>query len=125
MNTFTFDKKEQKLLQIEINRKYFEINPYTLAVKTASEKFVNCQQPLIERIQKKPTGKELDSIITKACSLVRDTINQVLGKGAYDKIFAGRSMDFNEHQKVIEFLFHEIAEFCKQNPLIEKHESIA
>lgn len=124
MNTFTFDKKDQKLLEVEINEKIFALNPYTLAVKKASEKFVNCQQPLIDRIRKKPSEEELDHIIIQSCSLVRETINQVLGKGAYDRIFAGRTLDFSEHQKVIEFLFNEIAEFCKQNPIMEKHEPI-
>lgn len=125
MNNFTFDKKDRQLLQMDINGKVYTLNPYTLAVKKASMKFVKCQQPLIDRIQKKPTDKELDRIIMQSCSLVRDTLNQMLGKGAYDKIFAGRTLDFDEHQKIIEFIFNEIAEFCKQHPILENHESIA
>ena len=47
--------------------------------------------------------------------MIKETLNQILGKGAYERIFAGRTMDFYEHQKVIEFLFTEITEFSKQD----------
>lgn len=124
MNKFIFDKKEQKLLQVEIANKQFSLNPYTLAVKKATEKFVKCQKPLIEKISKRPSEKELDRIIIQSCSLVRETINQILGKGSYERIFAGRTLDFNEHQKLIEFLFNEIADFCKHNPIVKDDESI-
>lgn len=119
MNKFTFDKKEQNLLQIQINNKLFTLNPYTLAVKKATEKFVKCQQPLIEKMSAKPTAAELDRILIQSCSLIKETINQILGKGAYEKIFSGRTLDFSEHQKLIEFLFHEITEFCQNNPILK------
>lgn len=122
MNKFTFDKKKPKLLSIEIDEKTFHINPYTLAVQRASDKFIKCQEPLIQKLKNQPTKKEMEELIVTSCSLVRDTINQILGKNAYDKLFAGRTLDFSEHQKLIEFLFQEIAEFCKVNTI--EHESL-
>lgn len=116
MNKFTFDKKEPKLLKVEVNGKVFQFNPYTLAVSKASEKFVKCQEPIIKKLEDKPSKKDLDDLVIKSCSLVRETVNQILGKGAYEKIFAGRTVDFTEHQKLIEFLFTEITTHCKNNP---------
>lgn len=134
MNKFTFDKKEQKQLEIQIEDKKFHFNPYSLTVTKACEKFTKCQQPLVNRMKvlksKKDNElkeKELKDIALKCCNLVRDTVNQILGKGAYERIFSGRTVDFYEHQKVIEFIFNEITEFVKQNPIniLREHEPLA
>lgn len=133
MNKFTFDKKEQKQLEIQIEDKKFTFNPYSLTVTKACEKFTKCQQPLVNRIKalksKKDSDlkeKEIKDIVLKCCNLVRDTVNQILGKGAYERIFAGRTVNFYEHQKLIEFVFNEITEFIKHNPVnvLEGNESI-
>lgn len=112
MNKFTFDKKEQKLLTVEIEGKVFRFNPHTLVVKMASEKFVKCQEPLINKMKKKNLSKkELDDVVIRSCSLVRETVNNILGKGAYEKIFKNRTVDFYDHQNLITFLFNEILAF--------------
>ena len=116
MNKFTFQKKEPKLLKIDINGKVYTFNPYTLPVKKASEKFVKCQQPLIDRLEKPNiTQKELDDLVVKACTNVRDTVNAILGKNAYNQIFYGRTVDFAEHQELMTFIFNEITAFTKAN----------
>ena len=116
MNKFTFQKKEPKLLKIDINGKIYTFNPYTLQVKKASEKFVKCQQPLINRLEKQNiTQKELDGIVIRACTNVRDTVNAILGKNAYNQIFQGRTVDFAEHQELMTFIFDEISAFAKAN----------
>lgn len=121
MHKFTFDKKEQKLLTVEINGLKFLFNPHTLQTKTASEKFVKCQKPFINKLKQKDISqKELDDVVIKSCALVRNTVNDILGKKAYERIFAGRTVDFEEHQKLITFLFEEITEFSKNN-----HEFVA
>ena len=117
MSKFTFDKKEQKLLVVEIEGKRFSFNPYTLTVKKAQEKFVKCNEVLINRSKKKNlTQQEIERIVIDSCSLVKDTINSILGKGSYERIFKGRTIDFYEHQNLISFLFEEIITFCKENP---------
>lgn len=116
MNKFTFDKKEQKLLTVEIQGKRFTFNPNTLATKKASEKFVKCQAPIIKRLEKKGLSqKELSDIVVQSCSLVKETVNSILGKNAYNRIFEGRTVDFDEHQKLMTFLFEEITEFNQKN----------
>lgn len=116
MSKFTFDKKEPVLLTLEIDGKEYHFNPHTLGVKVASERFVKCQQPLVNTIKnKKVTQKELESLVIKSCTLVKETVNSIIGKGTYEKIFAGRTVDFVEHQKLMSYLFEEIAAFSKVN----------
>lgn len=124
MNKFTFDKKEQKLLEVEINGKVYKCNPYSLTVTKACEKFTTCQKPVVNRLNllkskygNKIPQKELTDIVLKACNLVRDTMNQIFGKGSYERIFAGRTVDFYEHQKLIQFALDEITTFVKENPV--------
>lgn len=117
MKKFKFDKKEPKLLNIEIEGHRFAFNPYTLAVRKAAERFTKCQEPLVCRVKKKNLSKkEAKDIVIRSCTLVRETINSILGKGAYEKIFYGRTVNFEEHQKLITFLFEEITAFSKANP---------
>lgn len=123
MKKFTFDKKEQKLLTVEIEGKRFTFNPNTLAAKKASEKFVKCQAPIIKRLEKEGLSqKELNDIVIQSCSLVKETVNSILGKNAYNRIFEGRTVDFDEHQKLITFLFEEITNFVSKNPNETRYE---
>lgn len=122
---FNFDKKEQKLLTIEIEGKKFSFNPFSLAVPKASEKFTKCQPVLINKLKSKNlTQKDLSDIVIKSCILVKETVNSILGKGSHERIFAGRTVDFEEHQKLMIYLFDEITAFSKANPRAPLDESI-
>lgn len=116
MGKFVFEKQEKpELLKLEIGSKNFTFNPMSLTVKKASEKFVKGQEFLVKKIKKGNLSKEeVADIVYKSCDLVRETINYILGKGAYEKIFDGRTIDFEENQKLITFLFQEINEFTKK-----------
>lgn len=116
MRKFVFDKQEKpELLKLEINGRNFTFNPMALSVKRASEKFIKGQEHLVKRIKKGELSKEeVADVVYKSCDLVRDTITIILGKGAYEKIFDGRTIDFEENQKLITFLFQEITEFTKK-----------
>ena len=116
MSKFTFDKKEPKLLKLEIEGKTFRFNPYSLTVTKAAERFTRCQEPIINALKKKPNEKELDRLVLRSCELVRETVNRMLGKNAYEKIFYGRTVDFQEHQHLMTFIFEEITAFCQVNP---------
>lgn len=124
MNKFTFDKKEPKVLKMEINGKIYKLYPYTLTVKKAAERFTKCQEPMVKALNKKMSQKELDKLVIQSCNLVRDTVNRMLGKGSYERIFAGRTVDFKEHQDLMTFIFNEITAFCKENP-VEQNEPLA
>ncbi|MGX8834931.1 hypothetical protein ACWG0P_12085 [Amedibacillus sp. YH-ame6] len=116
MRKFVFEKQDKpELLKLEINGKNFTFNPMSLSVKKASEKFVKGQEFLVKRIKKGNMSKEeVADVVYKSCDLVRESVNYILGKGSYDKIFDGRTIDFEENQKLITFLFQEITEFTKK-----------
>ena len=116
MSKFTFDKKKPILLKLEIEGKIFRLNPYSLAVTKAAERFTQCQEPIINALKKKPNEKELDRLVLRSCELVRETVNRMLGKNAYEKILSGRTLDFQEHQLLMTFIFEEITAFCQVNP---------
>lgn len=116
MSKFTFDKKEPKLLKLEIEGKTFRFNPHSLAVAKAAERFTRCQEPIINALKKKQSEKELERLVFRSCELVRETVNGMLGKNAYEKIFSGRTVDFQEHQHLMTFIFEEITAFCQANP---------
>ena len=65
--------------------------------------------------KKNLSKKELDDVVIRSCSLVRETVNNILGKGAYEKIFKNRTVDFYDHQNLITFLFNEILAFSNED----------
>lgn len=116
MRKFVFDNLDKpELLKLEISGKNFTFNPMSLNVKRASEKFVKGQEFLVKRIKKGNLNQEETAdIVYKSCDLVRETVNTILGKNAYEKIFDGRTIDFEENQKLITFLFQEITDFTSK-----------
>lgn len=126
MRKFVFEKNEKpELLKLEINGKNFTFNPMSLSVKKASEKFIKGQEYIVRRIKKGDlTQDEVAQMVYKSCDLVRETVNYILGKGSYEKIFDGRTIDFEENQKLITYLFQEITEFTS-NMNVKLPEEIA
>lgn len=116
MKKFVFDNVEKpELLKLEINGKNFTFNPMSLNVKRASEKFIKGQEYLVKKIKKgNLTQEETADVVYKSCELVRETVNFILGKNAYEKIFDGRTIDFEENQKLITFIFQEINDFTSK-----------
>lgn len=117
MSKFTFDKKEPKLLKLEIEGKTFRFNPYAVNVKMAMDYFTEHQAKL-ENVRKKTTNqKEISKLVLRACKLVQNTTDKILGKGSYERIFTGRTISFTEHEQLMTFIFEEITAFYKANPL--------
>lgn len=119
MSKFEFKKNEKpELLKLEINGKNYSFNPLSLSVKRASEKFLKGQKVLMRKSKKENLKQEeVSEIVYKSCDLVRETIDLILGTGVYEKIFGGRTMDFEENQELITFIFQEIASFTKNKQL--------
>lgn len=115
MRKFEFKNQEEvKLLTLTIDGKEYSFNPFSLEVKKASEKYVVCQEPLINNLKKENlSNDELSKIVIASCELVKNTINAVVGKGTYERIFDGRTVNFEEHQELMAFVFDEITEFSK------------
>ena len=113
MSKFEFKNQEKpELLKLQINGRNYSFNPLSLSVKRASEKFLKGQKVLMRQSQ-----EEISDIVYKCCDLVRETIDLILGNGAYEKIFGGRTMDFEENQELVTFIFQEIASFTKNKNL--------
>lgn len=131
MRKFVFEKQEKpEMLKLEIGGKNFTFNPMSLSVKRASEKFVKGQELLVKKIKKGDLSQEQTAdIVYKSCDLVRETVNFMLGKNSYERIFEGRTIDFEENQKLITFLFQEITDFTKKRavdiPKVEAYEHSA
>ena len=119
MSKFEFKNHEKpELLKLEINGRNYSFNPLSLSVKRASEKFLKGQKILMRKSKKeKLKQEEVSEIVYKSCDLVRETIDLILGSGAYEKIFGGRTMDLEENQELITFIFQEIASFSKSKQL--------
>lgn len=120
MSKFEFKNHEKpELLKLEINGRNYSFNPLSLSVKRASEKFLKGQKILMRKSKKeKLKQEEVSEIVYKSCDLVRETIDLILGSGAYEKIFGGRTMDLEENQELITFIFQEIASFSKNKQLM-------
>lgn len=119
MSKFEFKNHgKPELLKLEINGRNYSFNPLSLSVKRASEKFLKGQKVLMRKSKKeKLKQEEVSEIVYKSCDLVRETIDLILGSGAYEKIFGGRTMDLEENQELITFIFQEIASFSKSKQL--------
>ncbi|MBS6374709.1 MAG: hypothetical protein KH431_08920 [Erysipelotrichaceae bacterium] len=119
MSKFEFKNQEKpELLKLQINGRNYSFNPLSLSVKRASEKFLKGQKVLMRQSKKENLKQEeISDIVYKCCDLVRETIDLILGNGAYEKIFGGRTMDFEENQELVTFIFQEIASFTKNKNL--------
>lgn len=116
MNTFKFDEKKVEQLKVDINGVKFEFNPHTLEVQEAVRDFVNRQNSILAKFQDKNiTEQELNEQTYKACVLVKETVNKILGKRSYERIFKGRSAEYEENMKLAEFLFNTIKEFASEH----------
>lgn len=117
MNTFKFDEKKVEQLKLNINGVKFEFNPHTLEVQEAVRDFVNRQKPILAKFQDKNiTEQELNEQSYKTCVLVKETVNKILGKRSYERIFKDRSANYEEHMKLVEFMFNAMEEFASEHP---------
>lgn len=117
MNTFKFDERKVEQLKLNINGVKFEFNPHTLEVQEATRDFVNRQNSILVKIQdKKITEEELNEQTYRSCVLVKETVNKILGKRSYERIFKDRSANYEEHMKLVEFMFNAMKEFASEHP---------
>lgn len=118
MKQFKLEERKAELLTLEIQGKTYSFNPKSLVVQTAVEKFNTCQQPLIKKLEKGNMSKEeLNKAAIQSCRLVQETVNKILGKNTYEKMFAKRSIDFEENQQLMIFIFQAITEFYHEHPV--------
>lgn len=115
MTAFKFDEKKAELLKLDINGVKFAFNPRTIEVQEVIREFVNRHNLILTKMQDKGvTEEELNEQTYRACIVVKDTINKMLGKRSYERIFKNRTADYDEHMKLAEFLFKEIKDFSSE-----------
>lgn len=104
----------------------FEFRDYTLALTIAGNDFnVNCVSELADKVQgHKKTLSELAGQITAgektsddAVDVCRQITDDILGAGAFESVFKGRTPTVTDCSDVLLFVVGEITEqFKKQNP---------
>lgn len=120
MKEFNFKTKDARALTLKINGRNYTFNPESYNAKKATEKFVNVNKVIVANLKKESKKeiadqKVLDGIALQSCTLVKETIDKILGKNSYDKIFSGRAIDFYENQELMTFIFEEITKFRRRN----------
>lgn len=109
---FEFKKKEENYLTLYIDGKKYRFAPLTLKVKRASDIFVQRAKPIGNKLNsKKLSQEELEKLSYKYCQLIADAINSILGKGSYDSIFGNRTLNAQEHDEVLTYIFEEIRNY--------------
>lgn len=116
MKTYKFDEKKVEQFKIDINGVKFEFNPQTLEVQEAIRDFNSRLNPIIAKLDSKDiTEQELYELTYRACIVTKETINKILGKRAYERIFKNRSADYLENMNLMRFFFKEIKEFSNEH----------
>lgn len=115
MKNFEFNK-QKKVTQrtIKISGISFTFNPLSYNTNKAIQKYINVNDNLIKKMNKATEVKEKSDLIMKSCNQARQTMNAILGAGAYEKVFGDRDIDFFENQEVMGYIFEQITKFAEE-----------
>lgn len=115
MKNFEFNK-QKKVTQrtIKISGISFTFNPLSYNTNKAILKYINVNDSLIKKMNKATEVKEKSDLIMKSCNQARQTMNAILGAGAYEKVFGDRDIDFFENQEVMGYIFDQITKFAEE-----------
>ena len=112
MKGFKFKENKAKVLTLEIEGKKYTFIPNTYEVRNAIEFFNKRNNQIRGKLSKKLSNKELAAINLKTINLCESTVNAILGKGTYRKIFKGRPVSIEENEELLTYIFESITEFC-------------
>lgn len=112
MKGFKFKENKAKVLTLEIEGKKYTFIPNTYEVRNAIEFFNKRNNQIRSKLSKKLSEKELADINLKLFNLCESTVNAILGKGTYRQIFAGRPLNIEENEELLNYIFESISEFC-------------
>ena len=115
MENFKINTEEMHELRIMINGAEYALFPYTLKFMDATEKFVVISEELKKESAMATTEEGRGQVVIKACRLVKETINSILGKNAYQKIFNNMTVNLKQHDELMAFVFDKVIEFKKEN----------
>lgn len=81
-----------------------------------------------------PAGEGDPSGVKNLCRLIGRRLDQILGLGAYDRIFAGRPLNLRDHLDVMTYITGEMTRFTEerekallgrnQPPAVEGHDTV-
>lgn len=115
MENFKINAEDKHELRIMINGAEYALFPYTLKFMDASEKFVVISEELKKESALATTQEERGQVVLKACRLVKETINSILGKNAYQRIFQNMTVNLKQHDELMNYVFEQVIEFKKEH----------
>ena len=101
MRKFTFS---QSAIQIDIEDEHFEI-PFNQGLFAKKDKIVKESQKALKAIKK---DADEQAALDKAFAFFKTSMDELLGKGAHDKIFGSRKQDVIEETDVLYFVIGQI-----------------
>lgn len=107
MKDFAFEDKKIKKRQISIRGKKYYIR-YDVKTMKAIERYTLSMTPIIKKMESKNV-KDMIGVNIDVSRITKRFLDDTLGKHAYDNIFLDRPMDIEEHCRVVQFIFEEIA----------------
>lgn len=114
MKGFRFKDNKAKVLTLEIEGEKYTFIPNTYEVRNAIEFFNKRNDQIRNKLSKEATEKELANSNLKLLNLCESTVNAILGKGSYRKIFAGRPVSLDENEELLSYIFTSITDFCNK-----------
>lgn len=115
MKNFEFNnQKKATKLTIKISGIPFTFKPLSYNTNKAIQKYINANDNLIKKMNKATDTREKSIIIMRSCNQARQTMNAILGTGAYEKVFGDRDIDFFENQEVMGYIFEQITNFSEE-----------
>lgn len=101
MRKFTFS---QSNIPIDIEDEHFEI-PFNQGLFAKKDKIVKASQKALKAIKK---DADEQAALDKAFAFFKTSMDELLGKGAHDKIFGDRKQDVIEETDVLYFVIGQI-----------------
>ena len=101
MRKFTFS---QSAISIDIEDQHFEI-PFNQGLFAKKDKIVKASQKALKAIKK---DADEQAALDKAFAFFKTSMDELLGKGAHDKIFGDRKQDVIEETDVLYFVIGQI-----------------
>lgn len=94
-------------LQLEIGEEKFNV-PYSAALVNRIREFGN---KAIEQTKEMKENNDGTESMDKASNLLVETIDNVCGKGATDKIFGDREKNYYDLLDIVEYITDEVAKY--------------
>lgn len=107
-NIARFDFRKDSVLTLDLAGNTFEIDVMNVDL---INRLNNFSQVAIEKGNEISKREDYTQGVIEVCNICGDAIDEVLGVGSYEKIFAGREVNVVDHIDLINFISAEITKF--------------